>query len=69
MFSHFVLIPVSPSPSVEILVLPFQEFDANLSIVELSRAVDASSRVFIGDGESVVGLIIGNTLFTEAHVS
>ena len=60
---------MSPSPSVEILVLPFQEFDANLSTVELPRAVDASSRVFIGDGESVVGLIIGNTLFTEAHVS
>ena len=62
-------VQVSPSPSPLRVALPFQEFDTNLPIVELSRSVDVSSRVFIGDGESVIGIVIDDTVFTEAHVS
>ena len=50
-------------------MLPFQEFDVNLPVVELPRSVDVSSRVFIGDRKSVIGIIIGDTVFTEAYVS
>ena len=57
------------SSPVDIVVLPFQEFDVNLPVVELHRSSDVSSRVFIGDGKSVIGIIIGDTEFTEAHVS
>ena len=59
----------SPSPIPSPVELPFLEFDTDLPIFELSRFVDVSSRVFIGDGESVIGIIIGDTVFTEAHVS
>ena len=50
-------------------MLPFQEFDVNLPVVELPRLSDVSRSVFIGDGESVIGIVIGDTVFTEAHVS
>ena len=51
-------------------MVPFLQFDSTISpIVELSSGDDVSSRVFIGDSQSIVGIVIGDTLYTEVHVS